>query len=229
MTKTLDQCLWHSDNIQWSFHALCIHATMVCMCTFIYVECEGAWPRMHCPVGWWLTENEVNSARQLPIGSRRSLRSDGDVTANMSQAQANSRNHAELCFSIHSYSFSEAEPNLYPSVSSSVSHQNKRPSRSKSDKKMKWVNWSTLKKAYEAEMSVFSVLLPIKNGANKKNKWSPWTFSLSAIWVSWDKENTPHSGCDRVVVCWHFFLSFCKYIIHRKMLNTDDTDDIGLI
>lgn len=53
----------------------------------------------------------------------------------MSETQENSRERAELCFSIHSYSLWEAELNLYPSVSSAASQKNKRDLWQKKKKK----------------------------------------------------------------------------------------------
>ncbi len=85
---------------------------------------EGHSQACIAPWGRWLLVNEVNANRQLPIGSKPSQGSGGHVTANMSQPRENSRECTELCSSIHTYPLWEAEPNLYPSVSSAASHQN---------------------------------------------------------------------------------------------------------
>lgn len=107
---------------------------------FVYVDWGGSESGMSCPVGQYLKVNEVNSKRQLPIGSKASQGSGGGVTANMSQTQENSRERAEACSSIHSYSLWGDEPNLYPSASSDASHQNKRDSL-RVEQKKKWNNW----------------------------------------------------------------------------------------
>lgn len=86
----------------------------------VYVDRGRAKPGMHGPEGDSYLVNEVNFKRRLPIGSKPSLASGEDVTANMSQPRDNSRERAESCFSIHSYSLREAEPNLYRSVSSAA-------------------------------------------------------------------------------------------------------------
>lgn len=162
---------------------------------------------MHCPVGsvvdWWmrLTPRDSSLSGQKPSSS-----GGGQCHSKYVRGPGkSSRERAELCFPIRLYSWWEAEPNLYPSVSSAASHpkHKKRASRSvrrneKAGSKSNAADWMTL-----PQLDIFLFSSNLENTARTFRK------------ICCDE-----SGRLALVLQWQFFFLISPYNFKKDASRT---------